>query len=486
LKKDNYKWIALSCTSLGALMAVLNGTSLTIALPDIMKGLNTSLSVITWVLMGYMLAMTVLVPSIGRVADMVGRKKLYVSGFAVFTISSILCSVSQNGVQLLIFRILQSIGGSLLVANSTAIVTDAFPKKELGKALGINGMVISVAAVVGPILGGFLVTVAGWRSIFYINVPIGIIGTIWAALQLKEIIKIKESQKFDFLGTSVFSVGMLALLVGLTLGAFKSWTDPNIIILFVLAVILIGLFIYIEGKTEQPMMDLRLFKIRIIAFAYASTLLNGIARGAVTLLLTFFFQGIKGIDPLHAGFLLAPFAIAMMVMSPISGYLSDKYGARILSTVGLLVSAIGLFGMMTISDSTSIFELVVLMFIMGAGSGLFFTPNTSSVMNNVPADKRGIAAGVRTMMNNGGNVLSIAISMAIIASSISPKAMQALFVGTQVGAQGIAVNQFVHGLRIAFTISLICSLAAAVMSYMRGSQPDWSEEEHIKQENAAI
>lgn len=486
MKRDNYKWMALSCTSLGALMAVLNGTSLTIALPDVMKGLNASLSIITWVLMGYMLAMTILVPSIGRVADMFGRKKLYVSGFAIFTLASILCSISQNGVQLLIFRILQSIGGSLLVANSTAIVTDAFHKRELGKALGINGMVISVAAVIGPILGGFLVTFGGWRSIFYINIPIGVIGTIWAATQLKETMKITEKQRFDFVGTIVFSIGMLSLLVGLTIGAFKSWTDPMVVVLFVVAVILITLFVYIENKTEQPMMDLRLFKVKIIAFAYASTLLNGIARGAVTLLLTFFFQGIKGIDPLRAGFLLAPFAVSMMIMSPISGYLSDKHGARVLSTLGLVISSVGLLGMMTISSNTSIFELVVLMLIMGAGSGLFFTPNTSSVMNNVPADKRGIAAGVRTMMNNGGNVLSIAISMAIIASSISPKAMQALFVGTQVGSQGIAINQFIHGLRIAFTISLICSLAAAVMSYMRGSQPDWSEDKIVKEKKAAI
>lgn len=485
IKKDNYKWVALSCTSLGALMAVLNGTSLLIALPNIMKGLHASLSIITWVLMGYMLAMTILVPSIGRIADMVGRKKLYVSGFAVFTVASILCSLSQTGLQLLIFRILQSIGGSLLVANSTSIVTDAFDKRELGKALGINGMVISVAAVIGPILGGFLVTFGGWRSIFYINVPIGILGTIWAGIQLKETMKIPEKQKFDFLGTFVFSFGMLSLLVALTLGAFGSWKNILVPVLFIIAIVLMTLFIYIENKTEQPMLDLRLFKIKIISFAYASTLLNGIARGAVTLMLTFFFQGIKGIDPLTAGMLLAPLAIAMMITSPISGYLSDKYGARILSTAGLLISGVGLLGMMTISATTSTLELTILMAIMGAGSGLFFTPNTSSVMNNVPEDKRGIAAGVRTMMNNGGNVLSIAISMAIIASSISPSAMQALFVGTQVGSQGIEINQFIHGLRTAFTISLICTLAAAVMSYMRGAQPDWEEEEQ-KDEKVAI
>lgn len=226
------------------------------------------------------------------------------------------------------------------------------------------------------------------------------------------------------------------------------------------------------------MLDLRLLKTRILAFAYASNLLNGVARGAVTFLLIFFFQGIKGIDPIVAGMLLAPMAISMMIISPISGYLSDKYGARILSSVGLLVSAIGLLGMMFITSTTSVAELVIWMLIMGIGSGMFFSPNTSAIMGMVPANKRGVAAGVRTMATNAGNVLSIAISMAIISSSISPDAMQTLFIGTQVGSEGIAIGQFVSGLRMAFTISFIFSIIAAVISYLRGPEPVWSQEEN--------
>jgi len=268
---------------------------------------------------------------------------------------------------------------------------------------------------------------------------------------------------------------MLALLIALSLGGFTGWLNGAVMGLLILAVLLLYLFVHIENKCESPMLDLRLLQNRVLAFAYASNLLNGIARGAVTFLLIFFFQGIKGIDPIKAGILLAPFALSMMVVSPVSGFLCDKYGARVLSSAGLLVSAAGLFGMMFITQNTSIMELTIWMLIMGLGSGMFFSPNTSAIMGIVPADKRGIAAGVRTMANNAGSVLSIAISMAIISSSISPQAMQALFIGTQVGTEGIAIGQFVSGLRVAFTISFVFSIIAAVISYMRGTEPKWVE-----------
>ena len=475
MRKIDYKWIALSCTTLGALFSVLSGSTLIIALPVIMKDLHAGMEIIMWTLMGYMLALTILVPAIGRVADMIGRKNLFVSGFAIFTVSSLLCGFSRSGVELLIFRLIQSVGGSLMVANSTAIVADAFPKKELGKALGINSMVISIASVIGPILGGFLVNI-GWRSIFFFNVPIGVVGTIWAWLQLKELDVLPEHQKFDWHGTLLFLVGMLSLLIALTFGGFTGWFNIYILGLLVLAAILLIRFISVERQLEEPMLDMQLFKTRVLAFAFSSNLLNGIARGAVTFLLIFYFQGIKGMDPLLAGILLAPFALAMMVVSPISGWLSDKYGSRILSSVGLLISAIGLIGFMKIDQNTSTAELIIWMVIMGTGSGMFFSPNTSAIMGAVPVDKRGIAAGTRTMMNNAGSVISIAMAMAVISSSISQDALLRLFVGTQVGSQGIAISHFISGLRTAFSISFAFSLLAAVISYFRGPEPHWERQ----------
>lgn len=472
MKKIEYKWIALSCTTLGALFSVLSGSTLTIALPVIMKDLNASMSVIMWTIMIYMLSLTILVPSIGRVADMIGRKKMFVAGFIVFTIGSILCGLSQTGIQLLIYRFIQSLGGVLLVANSTPIVADAFPKNELGKAMGINGMIVSVAAVIGPILGGFIINF-GWRYIFYINIPIGIIGTIWSILQLKELDVLPEKQKFDWSGTLAFTLGMTSLLLALTIGSIAGWGNPHVAALLTAAAICLVFFIYIENKIDQPMLDLELFKSRVLAFAFSSNLLNGIARGAIMFLLIFYYEGIKSIDPMMAGILLTPFAVSMMISAPISGWLSDKIGGRSLSSIGLLVSALGMIGMIRISADTSIFELGVWMFISGFGSGMFFSPNTSAIMGAVPVERRGIAAGVRTMMNNAGNVISLAFAMAVISSSIDPSAMQKLFTHSQVGSQGIAVNGFIAGLRLVFTISFIISLIAAFISYLRGPEPKW-------------
>ncbi|MBV4425473.1 MFS transporter [Clostridium tyrobutyricum] len=475
MKRNNYKWIALSCTTIGALFSVLSGSTLMIALPVIMKDLNAGMGVIMWTIMGYMLSLTILVPSIGRIADMFGRKKLYVSGFALFTISSLLCAMSQNGAELLIFRMVQSVGASFMIANSTAIITDAFPKNELGKALGINAMIVSVAAVIGPILGGFLINF-GWRTIFYINIPIGIFGTIWAGVSLVELHKAARNEKFDFKGTFSFTIGMLALLIALTIGGFTQWYSKPVVILFIIAAVLLSIFVYIELHARYPMLDMTLLKTRILSFAYLSTLLNGIARGAVTFLLIFYFEGARSLDPVTAGILLCPFAVAMMAVSPISGSLCDKYGARLLSSIGLLISAAGLLGLMDIRTNSSTFSLIICMILTGIGSGMFFSPNTSSIMANVPEDKRGIAAGVRTMFMNAGMVLSIAISMAVISSSISPAAMQALFVHSHVSAGSIASNQFISGLRVAFTISFIFSLFAAFISYLRGPAPKWNSQ----------
>jgi len=358
------------------------------------------------------------------------------------------------------------------VANSTAIIADAFPKDELGKALGINLMFISVGSVIGTILGGFLVSI-GWRSIFYMNLPVGIIGTLWAAFQLREVYSYTEKQKFDWFGTLMFTLGMFSLLMALTIGSFSGWLSIEVITMFVIAVVAMIIFVLIENRTIQPMLDLQLFKARVLAFAFASNLFNGIARGAITFLMIFYFQGIKGDDPMTAGILLTPMALSMFLISPISGILSDKYDSRFLSSLGLMISAVGLFGLMWITADTPTFVLLIWMFIMGLGSGLFFSPNSNSIMGAVPPNKRGIASGVRTMFNNAGNVLSIAISMAIVASSVSPEAMQGLFFGTQVGSQGIVVDSFIGGLRLAFGISFGFSILAAILSYMRGPAPKW-------------
>ncbi|MGI9863074.1 MFS transporter [Moorella naiadis] len=465
--KENYKWYALSCTTLGALLSVLNSNTLLIALPAIARSLHASMETIIWTLMIYMLAVTVLVPAIGRVADIIGRKKLYVSGFALFTLASLLCGLVQTGGQLVAARFIQAVGGSLMLANSTAIVTDVFPRQQLGRALGINSMVIGAGAVIGPILGGIL-TAWHWRWVFFFNVPLGIIGTIWAAIQLREIIELPKGQRFDWLGTTIFTIGFTLILLALTFGDMVGWHTTWIVASLVLGSLLMVLFIYIENRVDQPMLDLSLFRRRLLAAAYTSNLLNGIARGAVTFLLIFFFQGIWGIDPLWAGILLTPFALAMMIVAPVSGILSDRYGSRELSSLGLAVSAIGLYGLTRLQVNTSMAVVITWMVVMGLGSGFFFSPNTNAIMGAVSAERRGIAAGTRTMMNNAGMVISIALGLAMTAASMTPAAMQGLFAGTQVGSQGIVIQEFINGLHRAFWLSFIISIVAAIVALMRG------------------
>jgi EmrB/QacA subfamily drug resistance transporter len=477
MRKIPYKWLALSATSLGTLLGVMTGTALLIALPNVAGDLKAPMIIIIWVLMSYMLATTVLVPSIGRVADMIGRKRLFVWGAAVFTVASLFAGMAQSGIELLVIRIIQSVGGSLMMANSTAIVTDAFPRGELGMALGINGMVLAVASAFGPIIGGILTVTVGWRWIFYMNVPLGALVTIWALIQIRDIAPIPKGEKFDWLGAITFTSGMFFLLYALTEGGFGGWTSPIVITFFILAAILIPLFVYIESKFKYPMLDLRLFKSRVLLFAYSADLINGIARGALMFLLIFYLLGIKNMSPFMASIYLIPFAATMMIMAPISGRLADKHGSRFLSSIGLVISGVGLLGyaIFTRADM-SLVEIVLWGAIMGFGSGMFNSPNISTIMGMVPPERRGIAGGTRTMLMNAGSVISIAMAFAILSSGLTPQAMDALFIGAQVGGKGIFVNTFISDLRFAFFLSFIISIAAAIISYMRGPTPIWRED----------
>lgn len=476
MSKIPYKWLALSATSLGTLIGVMTGTALLIALPNVASSLNAPMIIIIWVLMSYMLATTVLVPSIGRIADMIGRKRLFVWGAAVFTVASLFAGMSQSGVELLIIRIIQSVGGSLMMANGTAIVADAFPKEELGQALGINGLVVAVGSAIGPIIGGVLTVTAGWRWIFYMNVPLGAIVTIWALIQIKDIAPIPKGEKFDWLGALSFTGGLFFLLYALTEGGFGGWSSPLVISFFVLSAILIPLFVYIESKTKYPMLDLRLFKSRILIFAYSSDLINGIARGALMFLLIFYLLGIKNMDPFTASIYLIPFALTMMIMAPISGRLADKHGSRFLSSLGLIISGVALLGFAIFTRvNMSLIEIILWGAIMGFGSGMFNSPNISTIMGMVPPDRRGIAGGTRTMLMNAGSVISIAMAFAILSSGLTPQAMDALFIGAQIGGKGIFVDTFISDLRFAFFLSFIISMVAAVISYMRGPTPIWKE-----------
>ena len=418
---QGYEWTALSVTTVGALLASIQGSALIIALPDILTHLQANFITLMWVLLGYLLITTAVVPVIGRLADMFGRKNLYNAGFAVFTLGSFLCGLSQpqfHGWDLVGYRLIQGVGGALLFTNSAAIVTDAFRHGRIGLGLGVNQIAAAAGFLVGPVVGGLL-TAISWQWVFLVNVPLGIAGTVWGFFKLREPVSLPAKQRFDWLGSLTFVFGLGSLLLAVSLVAFPLISISYVYILFVCAVIGLAAFFVVERHVAQPMLDFGLFTDRLFAYASAARFLNSLARGAVLFVLIFFLQGPYGLDPLSAGIMMAPFGAAFMLVGPISGYLSDRYGSRGLATTGLLVSAIGLLGLATVVGITPYWRIALFMILMGGGSGLFASPNTNAIMSSVPPEKRGIASGTNVMLMNTGSMLSIAIGFPLVLSPAS-------------------------------------------------------------------
>ena len=405
---QGYEWTALSVTTVGALLASIQGSALIIALPDILTHLQADFMTIMWVLLGYLLITTAVVPVVGRLADMYGRKNLYNAGFAIFTLGSLLCGLSQSrfhGWDLVGYRLIQGVGGALLFTNSAAIVTDAFRHGRIGLGLGVNQIAAAAGFLVGPVVGGLL-TAISWQWVFLVNVPLGIAGTVWGILRLREPVSLPAKQSFDWIGSLTFVFGLGSLLLAVSLAAFPLMSISYVYILFACAIVGLVTFYAVERRIAQPMMDFKLFMDRLFAYASAARFLNSLARGAVLFILIFFLQGPYGLDPLSAGIMMAPFGAAFMLVGPVSGYLSDKHVSRELATAGLLVSAIGLLGLATVVSATSYWWLALYMILMGGGSGLFASPNTNAIMSSVPPEKRGMASGINVMLMNTGSMLS--------------------------------------------------------------------------------
>lgn len=470
-EEDNwrgYEWTALSVTTVGALLASIQGSALLIALPDIMTQLHAGFMTIMWVLLGFLLITTALVPVVGRLADMFGRKRLYNAGFAIFTLSSLFCGLSQpqfQGWDLVVYRMIQGVGGALLFTNSAAIVTDAFRRGRVGLGLGINTIAFSAGFLIGPVVGGIL-TAFDWRWVFLINVPLGIVGTIWGILRLREPVALPSHQSFDWMGSLTFTVGLGSLLLAASLIAFPLIDILYVYALFVVAVVGLAAFFVVERRVSQPMMDFCLFGEKLFAYACAANAINGLARGAVLFVLIFFLQGPYGLDPLWAGIMMAPFGAAFMLVGPLSGYLSDRHGSRGLATTGLLISGLGLLGLSTVVSTTPYWLLALYQALMGGGSGLFASPNTNAIMSSVVPEKRGTAAGINSMLMNTGQMLSIAIVFPLVLSRIPEDVMFHVFLYGG-GMSGAPLAAFESGMHEAFLASFAVTLIAAAISALR-------------------
>ena len=333
-------------------------------------------------------------------------------------------------------------------------------------------MVVGAGLILGPILGGLL-TVLGWRFVFWFNVPLGLIGTAASWLVLVEQARPSENRSIDWAGSALYLVGLLGLMTSLAFGGIYGWTTPWVIGGVVLFLVVTPIFLWVELRQSEPLLDLELFRDRLFAMGNLTGLLNGVARNGVLFLLVFYLQGVKGDDPVTAGIMLSPLAVGLLVLSPISGILADRHGSRELATLGMVVTAIGLAGLLTLDVDTPYWQLALWQLVIGAGSGLFNSPNTSAVMGVVPPEKRGIGAGTRMMLTQTGFVISIALAIGLVTSAMDPSVLLAVFSGTQVGSRGIDLAPFIGALHLAFAAGVVVSLIGAGVSLMRGGHRSW-------------
>jgi MFS family permease len=447
-----YKWIALSNTTLGVLMASINGTILIISLPAIFRGIHINplapgqTGLLLWILLGFNVATTILLVSFGRISDTYGRVRLYNLGFAIFTFGSLLLFFTpSSGIagewELTVFRFVQGIGGAFLFANSAAILTDAFPANERGLALGLNQIAGIGGGIIGLVVGGLLASI-DWRLIFLVSVPVGLAGTVWAYIALRELATTRESKRIDWWGNLTFALGLLGVLIGLTYAIMPyghdvtGWSNPLVIWSLVVGVALLIAFLFIERAVPDPMFHLDLFRNRAFAAGNVSGLLAAIARGGLQFMIIIWLQGIwlplHGVSfantPLDAGIDTLPQMVGFLLAGPISGRLSDRYGARWFATIGMLVSAAGFFLLNTLPADFSYWTFATYIFLIGVGMGLFASPNTASIMSAVPARYRGVASGMRATFMNAGQMLSMGIFFTIVISTLAghlPGAMTA-------------------------------------------------------------
>ncbi|HTR92122.1 MAG TPA: MFS transporter [Trebonia sp.] len=464
----NYKWIALSNTTLGVLMATINQSIVLIALPDVFRGIGLNplgpgnTSYLLWMFMGFLVVSAVLVVSFGRLGDMFGRVRMYNIGFAVFSVASIFLTVTwMHGVAaalwLIIWRVVQGIGGAFLFANSTAILTDAFPANQRGTALGLNSIAAISGSFIGLVLGGVLAPI-NWHLIFLVSAPIGAFGTVWAYFMLRDT-GVRKRAKMDWWGNLLFAVGLIAILVGITYGLqpygghAMGWTSPFVLSAMIGGVVLLVVFVFVETKVAEPLFNISLFRIRAFAFGNIANLMLAMSRGGMQFMLIIWLQGIwlplhgysYSQTPLWAGIYLLPLTVGFLVSAPLSGVLSDKFGAKAFTVGGSLLTAATFLVLIFVPVNFSYWEFALVLALNGFGSGLFASPNRAEMMNSVPANSRGAAGGMIATFMNSAAVLSIGIFFSLMVAGLASKLPTTLFGGlTANGVPATAATTISH------------------------------------------
>jgi len=465
-----WKWFILLTVLIGATMSALDVSIVNVAVPTIENRFEVPMSMIEWVVMGYMLTLTVFLPFFGRLADMFGRTKMYNIGFIIFTIGSALCGISPNAYFLVFSRVLQAVGAGMLQANSVAIITQSFPKNELGRAIGIQGAVQAIAMSIGPFISGILISLLNWRLIFYINVPIGIIGTLMALFILPASKpSLKKDNKIDFLGVILCATGLGFLVLAIDQGTKIGWTSPFIIFCFLAFLIILPLFILRELKTTNPMLDLRIFKNWDFSTGNITGFLSYYVLFAVLFLMPFYLEDIMHYDAEIVGSILTPIPLAMAIIAPFAGAISDKIGSRFMTTLGMIVCAVAAFLLSFLNDNINIYFLTLIFIILGLGMGIFTPPNNSAIMLSAPEDKLGVAGGVLNMMRALGLIFGVDISSMIFTSlKLNLLAQHGYFVESKAPFTIYRIA-FMNGFSFVMISLLIICVIAVVISLTKKS-----------------
>jgi MFS family permease len=459
---DRYKWIALSNCTLAVLLATLDASITLIAMPDIFRGIHLDPLIpansfyLLWMILGYLVVSSVLIVSLGRLGDMFGRVKIYNLGFVIYTVASLLLAVDwmtgrQGATYLIVFRIFQGVGGACLLANAAAIITDAFPANQRGMALGINNIVGVSGLFVGLILGGLLAPI-DWRLVFLISVPVGLFGTVWAYLKLEERSKPRPAA-IDWWGNVTFALGLVLVMIAVTYGirpyggSPTGWGSPRVLVLLAAAVTSLVAFVTIERGVAEPMFRLALFRIRAFTFGSLSTFLAAIARGGLMFMLIIWLQGIwlpeHGYSftetPLWAGIYMLPLTLGLLIVGPISGYLSDRFGARAFATAGMLGAALSFALLMLLPTDFDYWVFAAILLLNGASMGLFASPNRAAVMNSLPAADRGAGGGMNQTFQNSAQVLSVGIFFTLLIIGLASSLPAAMSSGLHAHGVSVAV-----------------------------------------------
>lgn len=397
---------------MGIFLSTVDGSIVNVALPTLVRQLNTDFSVIQWVILGYLLTVTTLMLSIGRLGDLVGKKKLYIAGFIIFTSGSVLCGLSPNVYWLIAFRVLQALGSALIMALGMAIVTEAFPPNERGKALGISGAIVSVGIAIGPSLGGLILSALSWRWIFLVNLPIGVVGTAMV-VKFVSTMEPKGHQKFDLAGAVTMFFSVLFLLLALTLGQQGGFFSSPVYLLFGLWLVTMILFINIEYRSDHPMIRLDFFKNSVLNVNLANGFISFIGVAGTIILLPFYLQNILGHREIVVGLMLCVIPVSLGISSPIAGTLSDRFGSEKISTIGLILVFIGFYTASKLDSDTSVLEYILLTLPIGLGMGVFQSPNNSSIMGSVPREHLGIASSMISVSRTLGQTVGTAVLGAI-------------------------------------------------------------------------